>query len=103
MASHDQLLRGCRRVNMDVSDEALEELASHDHHIIYGGVDRATANALRCSTKKRYGERQARRAARILNDRTNEALTAYPCQAGGHWHVGHVPIVPPRFRPVAAA
>lgn len=43
-----------------------------------------------CHRKRRYGKRQAARAARILRD-NGEACHAYPCPVcrGNAWHVGH--------------
>jgi hypothetical protein len=43
----------------------------------------------RCVTKVTYGHRKALRAARVLSDRSNEDVEAYPCEHCSRWHVGH--------------
>lgn len=41
-----------------------------------------------CHRKRRYGRRQALRAARILRDR-GDAVHGYACPVCRRWHVGH--------------
>ena len=47
----------------------------------------AHAKQRSCVGKMRYGERRARRAARILRDR-GDPTHAYACEHCGRWHVG---------------
>ena len=56
-------------------------------------IDLSSKRAIRrrsCQGKKCFttGE-EAQIAAKTASWRTKQLILAYPCQFGGHWHVGH--------------
>lgn len=87
-----ETLRGCRRIAVQVDDEALSEVAEHDRWVVQGFHARHHSRAACCAGKKRYGEEAAHRAARVLNWAQGEDVHAYACPHGRHWHVGHQPV-----------
>jgi len=86
----DDVLTGCRLVQVDVDDEALQELAEAEEWELYGAY-RAAGSTACCDGKRRYGKRAAHRAARVLNSVQGEDVHPYACP-WGHWHVGHQPV-----------
>lgn len=86
----EDVLAGCRLVDVDVTDESLEDVAAADEWVEEGWHKGRGSRAC-CEGKQRYGKRAAHRAARKLNWAQNEGVHAYPCPFGQHWHVGHLP------------